>query len=151
MPNEFDEISLPCNGGRGSTGAAAGGAVARDSVPRLIARIYHVSDEPRRAHLLNCLLRPLGPLGLVAISAGAFAGFLQRRSPEGFRVSTEDVSRYTTDQIAELVRFVAQVSPEALQLVADSLADRPAVITAFGAAAVTLLLRALRPPEARRS
>lgn len=78
----------------------------RDPVLRLITRIYTASDAPLRARLLQRLLDPLGTLGLAAIAAGAFAGFLQRRGSEGVRVSIEDVSHYSSDQIAELVRFV---------------------------------------------
>lgn len=143
MAEEFDEVSWPATQGR----TASTSVRASDPLPRLITRMYAASDERLRARLLGCLLRPLGSLGLVAVAAGAFADFLQRRSTEGFKVSIEDVSRYSSDQIAELVRFVDQVSPEALQLVANTLADNPVGVTAFSASVLVLLMRALQSPR----
>ena len=84
---------------------------------------------------------------MAAIAAGAFAGFLQRRSAEGFKVSVEEAGRYTSEQIAELVQFVAQVSPESLQAVASALADAPMGITALGASLAVLLMRKLGPAD----
>lgn len=115
-----------------------------DPVPRLISRIYSASDAPLRVRVLQRLLDPLGTLALAAISAGAFAGFLQHRSAEGLRVSVDDASQFSSDQIAELVRFVGQVSPETLQSIVSSLADNPVGVTAFSASAIVLLLRAFK-------
>lgn len=92
--------------------------------------------------VLQRLLDPLGTLGLAAIAAGAFAGFLQRRGAEGLRVSIDDASRFSGDQIVELVHFVGQVCPE-VQSVVGTFADNPVGLTAFSASAVVLLLRAL--------
>lgn len=116
-----------------------------DPVPRLISRLYTASDAPLRVRVLQRLLDPLGTLGLAAIAAGAFAGFLQRRGAEGLRVSIDDASRFSSDQIAELVRFVGQVSPESLQSIANTFADNPVGMTAFAASAIVLLLRASKP------
>lgn len=113
-----------------------------DRVPRLISRIYAASDAPLRVRVLQRLLDPLGTLGLAAIAAGAFTGFLQRRGAEGLRVSIDDASRFSSDQIAELVRFVGQVSPESLQSIVDTFASNPLGISAFSASAIVLLLRA---------
>lgn len=118
-----------------------------DPVPRLISRIYAASDAPLRARVLQRLLDPLGTLGLAAIAAGAFAGFLQRRGAEGLHVSIDDASRFSSDQITELVRFVGQVSPESIQSIVGTFADNPVGITAFSASAIVLLLRALRRKE----
>jgi hypothetical protein len=151
MPDEFDELAWPASP-EAAPPAAAG---TSDAIPRLITRLYTTCDEGLRATVLACLLRPLGSLGIAAIAAGAFAGFVQRRTAEGVRVSIDDVSRFSSDQIVELVRFVAQVSPEALQQVADTLAAHAVGVSAFSAPAVVLLLRALdrsrpvrRPREA---
>lgn len=150
MLDEFEDATWPVNPKQDASGADH----KSDPVPRLITRMYAASDAPLRARLLQRLLDPLGTLGLAAIAAGAFSGFLQRRSAEGIRVSIEDVSRYSSDQIAELVRFVGQVSPDALQAIANTIADNPVGITAFSASAVVLLIRALRhagPAGAARS
>ena len=69
-----------------------------------------------RRRLLESLLRPVGSLALAAIASGAFSAFLLRR------VTLEDVARITTDQMAELARFVAQVNPDVLQQLLSMLA-----------------------------
>ena len=122
-----------------------------DPVPRWIGEMYRASDAPLRARLLQRLLDPLGTLGVAAIAAGAFAGFLQRRSAEGFKVSLEEAGRFTSEQIAELVQFVAQVSPESLQAIAGAFADAPTGITALGASFAVLLMRRLRASETNAS
>ena len=147
MLDEFDETSGPAS----PLNRASGARRPDNPVPRLITRLYIASDERLRARLLAYLLKPLGSLGLVAIAAGSFAGFLQRRSAEGIKVSIEDVSRYSSEQIAELVRFVGQVSPESLQGAANTLADNPVGLTAFSASVLVLLMRALASPGARNA
>lgn len=144
MTNEFDDTPWPSH----RLPSAVHTGRLPDPVPRLITRMYAASNARLRALLLQRLLDPLGTLGLAAIAAGAFAQFLQRRSGQGIRVSVDDVSRYSSDQIAELVRFVAQVSPASLQAVADTFVENPVGITAFSASAIVLLIRALRRSSA---
>jgi hypothetical protein len=145
MLDEFDDMSEAASRFHGPPDAGA------DPVPRLITRVYSAADRPLRARLLAHLLEPLGPLGLAAIAAGAFAGFLQRRGAEGFNVSIEDVSRFSSDQIAELVRFVWQVSPQSLQALAVTLANNPIGATAFSASVLLLLTRTLEASAARKA
>lgn len=139
MLDEFEDAPWPTH----SKPGAASTDGKSDPVPRLITRMYAVSDARLRVRLLQRMLDPLGTLGLAAIAAGAFAGFLQRRNGEGIRVAVDDVSRFTTDQITEMARFVGQVSPESLQAVANTFAENPVGITALGASAVVLLMQAL--------
>jgi two-component system OmpR family response regulator len=110
----------------------------------LVAHLYAAADPPLRTRLLACLLRPLGSLGLAATAAGAFAGLLQRSGAAAIPAALEDASRFSHDQIAELARFVEQVSPAALQQFAGLIADNPVGVAAFAASATMLLLRALR-------
>ncbi len=140
MLDEFEDTRWPAR----AKPPAAEPERRPDPVPRLISRLYAASDAPLRVRVLQRLLDPLGTLGLAAIAAGAFAGFLQRRGAEGLRVSVDDASRFSSDQIAELVHFVGQVSPESIQSIVGTFADNPVGVTAFGAAAVVLLLRALK-------
>jgi hypothetical protein len=114
-------------------------------IPRLVSRLYRASSRPLRAQLLNCLLQPLGPLGLLAISSGVFASFVLRKRGAG--ATLDDAARFSGEQIAELARFVEQVSPDALQQFAGIVSDNPVNVAAFSASAVVLLLRALRPAQ----
>lgn len=143
MLDEFDDATWPATAKPSLQDAEH----KPDPVPRLISRIYAASDAPLRVRVLQRLLDPLGTLGLAAIAAGAFAGFLQRRGAEGLHVSVDDASRFSSDQITELVRFVGQVSPESIQSIVGTFADNPVGITAFSASAIVLLLRVLRCKE----
>jgi hypothetical protein len=138
MLDEFDDATWPAM----AKPALQDAEHKPDAVPRLISRIYAASDAPLRVRVLQRLLDPLGTLGLAAIAAGAFAGFLQRRGAEGLHVSIDDASRFSSDQITELVRFVGQVSPESIQSIVGTLADNPVGITAFSTSAIVVLLRA---------
>jgi hypothetical protein len=132
MPNRIDQVTR------------------RSRVARLISRAYGAAGAPLRATMLACLVRPLGSLGLVAVASGAFAGLLRQGRERATGLSLDEVGSYSNDQIFELVRFVEQVSPDAIQQVASLLADSPVGIAAFGAAAAMLLVRAVRRQEPTR-
>ena len=115
---------------------------ARPRVEQLVARLYRTADPPLQARLLACLVRPLSPLALVAVAAGAFAGFLQRGDSAGSQRAGIGAVRYSQDQVMELARFVEQVQPQALQEFAALVAG--AAAAGFNRAAALLLLRTLR-------
>lgn len=116
-------------------------AAARVAVPapRLISHLYDLGDQALRSRLLARLLQPLGTLGMAAVAAGAFACFVQRRTASGVMVALDDVSRYSTEQILELARFVEQVDPEILQGVTQRMANTPVGLAALSASAAMLL------------
>ena len=84
------------------------------STARLVGRVYAASDRALRAKLLACLLWPLSPLGRAAVAAGVFAKFVTSDGFEDILAAVDDATRFSSDQIAELARFVQQVSPQAL-------------------------------------
>ena len=143
MSDEFDDALDPALGHQGTRPPEA--PSGRPSLPasRLISRLYGAANRPLRAKLLACLLRPLSPLGLVAIAAGAFGSFLHRSDGEALRVVIDDVTRFSSEQIGELARFVEQVNPQALQSFASLILDNPVGLAAFSASAAVLLLRGL--------
>lgn len=115
---------------------------ARERVlSQLLSEVYQESAPPLRARLLECLLKPMRPLGLVAVAAGAFGGFLHRESWGRLSVSIDDALRYSADQVFELARYVEQFQPEALHQVAGLMADNPVCLNTLSG---TLLLMALR-------
>ncbi len=119
-------------------------APTRPRGARLVTRLYSAASAPLRARMLACLVRPLSPLGLVAVASGAFGGLLHRWSDRGLVIPLDEVGRFSNDQILELVRFVDQVSPEAVRQFARLIAENPASLAAFSASAALLLLRAVR-------
>jgi hypothetical protein len=120
----------------------------RSRAARLAARLYAGATAVQRSRIVTTLCRPLGPLALVAVASGAFAGLLDRASALGGALHVDELAGFTRDQVFELARFVEQASPEALQQVAGSVAENPWGVSALGAAAAVLLATAVRGPDA---
>ncbi len=138
MSDEFDDAVDPCPAARTPAATRAG------RLARLVARLYCSSSLALRTRLVACLVRPLSPLGLAAVAAGAFTVFLSRSEPGGLSVAMADVARFSKEQIAELARFVEQVSPEALQQAAGLIADNPFGVGSFAASVAVLLTLEMR-------
>ncbi len=115
----------------------------RSRAARLASRLYAGASAMQRSRIVTTLLRPLGPLALVAVASGAFAGLLDRANAVG-AASIDELGHFTRDQVFELARFVEQVSPDALQQVAGTIAENPLGVSALGAAAAVLLASAVR-------
>ena len=115
--------------------------VAPELAP-LVADLYAKAPPPQRVRLLNGLLRPVGPLALVAIAAGAFANLLPTARWHIASVSIEDAMRLTAGQVLELARYVEQKSPEAFLQLPKLLADSPLWVSSLGGALLLLTLRA---------
>ena len=144
MSDELDETEEAVRLARMAHVAAVMQPSPLDPVPPLIAELYDNASQPLRAKLLECLLRPVGPLAMVAIAAGAFGSFLHRGAHHRLSVTLDDVARISGNQMLELARFVEQCGPEAFDQVASVLADNPSGIAAASASALTLLMRLLR-------
>lgn len=125
----------------GALAAVPAGDARERLLSQLVCEVYAESSAPLRARVLECLLRPVGPLGLVAVAAGAFGSFLHRESWGRLSVSFEDTLRFSSDQVFELTRFVDQVRPEALGQLAGLMAENPVCLTTLSG---SLLLIALR-------
>ena len=123
-----------------TTPAQAGMPVEPD-VPQLVAALYDEAPASLRQRLLNHLLRPVGPLALAAVAAGAFASLLPERW-SSVQVRLEDVLfRIRADHVLDLARYVEQKSPELLWGLSDTLATSPLLMGTLSGA---LLLTALR-------
>lgn len=110
----------------------------------LVADLFAKAAPPQRVRLLNGLLRPVGPLALVAIAAGAFANLLPTTRWHIASATLEDATRLTAGQVLELARYVEQKSPEAFMQLPELLADSPLWVSSLGAALLLLALRAWR-------
>jgi hypothetical protein len=114
---------------------------------RLLARLYGSANLALRTRVVDVLLRPLSPLGIAAVAAGAFSVTLSRSG--GISLAMADVAQFSKAQIAELARFVEQVSPDALQQAAGLVADNALGVGAF-TSSVALLLAVELGRAARR-
>ena len=113
----------------------------RSRAARLASRLYAGAGAAQRSRIVAALLQPLGPLALVAVASGAFAGLLDRA---GATQPIGELASFTREQVFELARFVEQVSPDALQQAAGAIVDNPFGVSTFGAAAAVLLAGAMR-------
>lgn len=138
-PQDAGQPGLP--GDPRALAAIPAGEARERVLSRLVSDVYTEAPAPLRARLLECLLRPVGPLGLVAVAAGAFGSFLHRESWGRLNVSLDDTLRFSADQIFELARFVDQVRPEALGQLSSLMADNPLGMASLSG---SLLLMALR-------
>jgi hypothetical protein len=109
--------------------------------------MYRASPPALRAKLVACLVRPLGTLGVFGVTAGAFGVLMYRGGSESAKTAISDMARFSNDQMFELVRFVEQVSPDALQEFARLFTESPTGMAAFSVSAALLLMRALRQRE----
>ena len=144
MSDEFDDAFDAQVLNRGGTTPGPATSRARSLTARLVSRLYARASAPLRAGMLACLLRPLSPLGLVAVASGAFAGFLHRGGDPASWAMLDDAGQFSNGQIFELARFVEQVSPDALQQLASLISDNPVGTAAFSVSAALLLLRCVR-------
>jgi hypothetical protein len=109
-------------------------------IPELVSAVYEESPASLRTQLLECLMRPLGPLAVVAIGGGAFRHLLHRLRPEAAPISPDEVRRITPEQVLELTRYVEQCSPGALRRIGALIADYPiGVVTTSGVALLIAL------------
>ena len=116
----------------------------RSRAARLASRLYAGAGAVQRSRIVVMLAKPLGPLALVAVASGAFAGLLDRASALGAALPIDELADFSREQVFELARFVEQVRPDALQQVASVFAESPLGVSAFGAAAAVLLAASVR-------
>lgn len=98
------------------------------ALARSVAALYQRSPAAQRLRLLNALLRPVGPLALVTIAAGAFGGLLPAGPEDRWRpvvATLEDTWRVGPEQVGALADYVAQKAPDLLVALADDGADPP--------------------------
>ncbi|HEX6017277.1 MAG TPA: hypothetical protein VFZ28_04170, partial [Burkholderiaceae bacterium] len=110
---------------RTSADDAGSAAAAERSVPGLVAALYEEAPVGLRQRLLNHLLRPVGPLALATVAAGAFARLLPEGRWSGVQVRLDDVWTFGPEQVLDLAMYVQQKAPEMLWGLSDILAANP--------------------------
>lgn len=150
MNDEFHDLQQPdSTGPAGAPASRRGTPGAMQRIPELVAEVYRNATAPLRRRLLECLLRPVGPLGLVTVAAGAFGLFLQRGGYREVAIAAEDTARISPEQMLELARYVEQASPESFMQIVPLLADHPIGMAGVTASVLLVTLQAWRQRGAR--
>jgi len=129
----------PIDDARSAIGTSANANVA--NVPVLVAALYDEAPAPLRQRLLNHLLRPVGPLALAAVAAGAFARLLPPGRWSGAQVQLDDVLSIGPDQVLDLAFYVEQKAPEMLWRLPDVLSSSPLLVGTLSGALLLMVLR----------
>ena len=138
MTDKFGETSNKAGapGSRLSRAAAADGPA--HNIPALISERYKKAPAPLRTKMLESLLRPVGPLAIVTIGAGAFAHLLYRLRLNGIPISLKEAARISAEHVLDLARFVEQCSPNTLLQVCSLIPNNPIGIAAAGGTALSV-------------
>jgi len=115
-------------------------------LPSWTAQAYDEAPAAVRPRIIECLMRPVGVLGLVAVAGGAFAALRQRNGWEQLQVGLGDAVQVSTAQVFELASYVQQTAPDAFSQVADLFTTQPAGV----GAAMLIQAVAMRPWAGRR-
>lgn len=120
---------------------------ATPEIAPLVARFYDEAPLSLRVALLNGLLKPVGPLALVALAAGAFGPLLPAARWRGAVADLGDALRLDAGQVLELARYVEQKAPEWL----FRLPERVGQLPLWAASVSGSLLLGVLKPAARRA
>lgn len=112
----------------------------------LVAEFYEDSPPALQTRLLQAMLRPVGPLALVALAAGAFAKLLPSRPSQALELTPEVVSNIHGAQVFELARYVEQKAPEMLSQLPEMVGSQQAWMATASGALLLAGLAALRKP-----
>jgi hypothetical protein len=128
--------ALPSTASSGEAGAAL--------VPLYVSGVFREAPIDFRAQLIECLMRPMGALGLVAVANGVFAAVRQRHGWDHLQVTLEDTSRISADQVLELSTYLQQTTPAVFSQVAELVSGQPAVASGLSAMLLLHVVRSLQ-------
>lgn len=116
----------------------------------LVAGVFAKLRIAQRVRVLRRLLVSVGPMALAVLGSGAFAKFVVEARWPRMSISLDDAARVTSSQMFELVRYVEQSNPQALQQVMVILARDAASMAAVGASVALVAMRHLANHKASR-
>jgi len=113
------------------------------SLPAVIASAFTRLRLAQRVRVLRRLLMPIGPMALAVLGGGVFAKYAAQARWPRMSVSLEDAARVTSSQVYELVRYVEQSNPHALQQVLVALTRDGTTMAALGASVAAIVMQHL--------
>jgi len=142
MTDDFDEVVAEPVQLHSSWPTASDGAATARPIPELVSEVYSKSPAPLRTKLLECLLRPVGPLALLTIATGAFSHLMHRLTRDAAPISLDEVARISSEHVLELARYVEQSSPHELLRIGSLIASSPMGVATMSGSALLLALGA---------
>lgn len=124
------------------------GAPSPALLPLWTAGLYKEASTELKTRLIECLMQPMGALGLVAVAGGVFAAVRQRHGWQRLQVTAEDTARVTADHIYQLAGYLQEAAPQAFVQVGQLLGEHPAALATVSG---VLLWQALRGPAVSRA
>ena len=113
----------------------------------LLADFYEQAPPAVQTRMLRALLRPVGPLAMVAVAAGAFARLLPNRPSQALELTPEVVHDIHGDEVFELARYVEQKCPEVLQGLPDTVGNPPQWASTVSGTQLLGALKAMHVPQ----
>jgi hypothetical protein len=112
--------------------------------PQMLAQMFGNSNPDQRAGMLNQLIAGAGP-GLMGKLGGLFGG------NAGERVTPEQASQVSPEQIKEIAEKAQQENPGILDRMGEFYAEHPTAVKAIGATALAVALGAMAQGIQRRN
>ena len=113
------------------------------SLADIVASAFTRLRIAERARVLRCLLQPVGPMALAVLGGGAFAKYIAQARLPGMSISLDDAARITSNQVYELVRYIEQSNPLAMQQVLTVLTRDATTMAALGGSVAAIVMRHL--------
>ena len=104
-----------------------------------------------RVRVLRCLLRPVGPMALAVLGGGVFAKYIAQARWPRIPVSLEDAAQITSSQVYELVRYIEQSNPVAMQQALAVLSRDAAAMAVIGGSVAAIVMQHVTSRSAARA
>ena len=127
-------------------------ATAREaqSLADVVASAFTRLRIAERVRVLRCLLQPVGPMALAVLGGGVFAKYIAQARLPRMSISLEDAARVTASQVHELVRYIEQSNPLAIQQALALLTRDATTMAALGGSVAAIVMQHLATRSAAR-
>lgn len=153
-PPASTSVTVPATASVHLTAPATAPAAAPASpalLPLWTAGLYREASAELRARLIECLMRPMGALGLVAVAGGVFAAVRQRHGWQQLQVTPDDTASVSADHVYQLAGYLQEAAPQAFDLLGRWLGSQPAALATVSGVLLWQALRQRPRLERRRS
>jgi hypothetical protein len=120
------------------------------SLAALVASAFTRLRIAERVRVLRCLLQPVGPMALAVLGGGVFAKYIAQARWPRMSISLDDAARVTAGQVYELVRYIEQSHPLAIQQALAVLARDATTMAALGGSVAAIVMQHLANRSAAR-